>query len=678
MKAFLLRIGRPAQNAEDYPVTLEDLATSETLAQGSLPAGLERADVACPIPEDPGDPGRSALERILDFYATNKDEHAQFEAIGRALFELALPANVAQALEAGRAHENHTRTLLLVEPVELRPLPWELLYAGKPHLRGFLDHKHAMSRAVPAPPFDFGKLLVAHAWPLRVLLVIGCAKKDEIAWRQELSGLEATVFELGARVDLLVQHQPTQAQIVRALEEHQPHVFHFIGHGKKEDGDGCLMLDQDPWTVDDLRHDLQRVESGVLQLAIVNACHSSDRKGFEDSWAITDAIVAAGTPAVLGMQGDILGECAAEFSARVYQELLKAKPLDFAVARARDQVRLYRDQEGAIGLHNREWSLPQLHLASSPEKILRFDPPFDEESFDHEDFRQSALHLDRYSDRRLFYGRDSWLEKSNRVLLIKGAEGVGKSNFVLRCLSVAALRDHAVSFVDLREHDLAGEFDPLYELLDLIVKGRNTSCFLRPRDRSRFREFYLCARALHRALDPPMELPLPAGVPDDAGTGANVLDEGRDSPDDRMVQGFLNGLQSDAGTNLLVFDHVGDGNESAKLGYVKKLARAIHGRGHRSIRMVLVAKETDCGRITTPDFDVPTKPIELKDVRDNFRQLAEHILGLYNARLANRRPHQDIEAFVTLYIKGRNPGESWKGSLLGDALKSWKMILGQQ
>ena len=86
------------------------------------------------------------------------------------------------------------------------------------------------------------------------------------------------------------------------------------------------------------------------RVAVMNACRSGE---VADVRSLTEAFLAGGTAAVLGMQGDIRGTSAAKFGGELYQALAEGKQIDEAVTRARQDLYV----AVGVALQGRDWFL---------------------------------------------------------------------------------------------------------------------------------------------------------------------------------------------------------------------------------------------------------------------------------------------------------------------------------
>jgi hypothetical protein len=696
-KRLTLAVGELA--GDSYPLELLDEADN-SLAAGTLPEDLVLADASFPASEagkahlesilqfygagrpdfeNDGeqfpqvDPAKSIRDQILEFYAKTKERSKYFEPLGRYLHDLLFLEEIAEQWRqatAAATKEQPITTFLAIKPKVIRGLPWELILDDKD--RRFIESRRPFARILPGAA-NLDQEHPFASWPIRLLVVVGCKRNDPILWRRELDLVEAAMYEMGSRVDYLPIVEADHTTIIEKLDEHQPHIFHFIGHGEKGQGDGCLKLGNDPWNVDTILQDFKE-HCPDLRIAFVNCCHGNSPAGVKASWAVNEVFIHAKTRAVVGMQGDVLGEAAAEFSERVYKMLAAGKPIDVAVTAARDDIRNYEDEQGKIGLHNREWSLPQLYLSCTADQVLKFSPAFDDGFSHREDYGKTKFHVNRYEERRSLYqpGPTCWLEKEEpHICVVTGTEGAGKSDYVQRCLAVCKLRGHRVSYLDFRTFKAGNSSSDVYEILNSLVRGNARDLF-RGRLKSAkhpFHNFYLQAQR--------------AGVDvssADLGNEAEPLTAGRDEPEAEMIRAFLTEARQAAQGEplMLVFDNV-EGHDCEKnyMRVLQDLAEAVSPGHYEPVRLVLVGRrqsENEHSKHSFDVFDIESLVVPLmKFKRKEFASLAEQFFCIHNHSMDPKLSHAEISQMIG--VLGNRVPDPWDPRVLARQVKVLKEVV---
>jgi hypothetical protein len=430
------------------------------------------------IPNPPLDPltGKPIDGReIRNAFLSQNGKSPQFVEWGRYLHQLLFQDPLAQ--EWNRLHllypqeeeglSEGLRTILDIKPDDLRWLPWELILQNQMAL--FFDSANPFSRGTLDN--NNNKLTVkSFFWPVHVLIVVGSKVKDaDVNAEQEVEAIQHAFIKSPVPIDWYVVWRPTKAELIDLIKKFKPQIFHFIGHGKKVNDDLFLELTDkngvaaaEEWMVGDIPIDLQ---SWKPRFAFINACRSSSIADQQNSWDIARAFSSAGVPAVLGMQGDIRGDAATEFSRKLYESMIKGLEIDRALAEARAAVKNIRE----ITLKRRDWALATLYLQQLPAQILAMKPPIDQKTRDRFrlDSKLKGIHdfVGRRKQRRqLWHGVDEiadYKDEFSNACIVVGNEQIGKTALVQASMKVCALRNRRISYVDVG-------YQPIKEFVDLL------------------------------------------------------------------------------------------------------------------------------------------------------------------------------------------------------------------
>lgn len=498
---------------------------------------------------------------------------------GQYLFRLLTPGTIGPRWKQLRdQHPNGLTTLLELRPETWQKLPWELLH-GDDRTYWFQHRRHPMGLRVPHGAAS----RAAPRWPLRMLVLIGCLPGESIYAKaeQELLEIRRAIGAFALRIDLKVRRAPlTKLEAGREIEIFRPHLLHFIGHGATDDG-GSLSLSQPgkggsvAWQHAEIAGTLGGLHPDeVPRLAVINACQSAIA-GEEDDASVASAFARIGCPAVIAMQGDILGNAAAAFSKSFYGSLaeLGMDRVGQAFSRA------LQDVAATQGLEQRVWSLPRIYYQETAAKVfpsgsgLVVGPTADR----FRDLQEIRPFVDRDQERfELYHKVDCWLdapERAPRALLVKGAEGSGKSWLLKAIVYAALLRGCRAAY-----HDFRGGNIELETLLATLRHGLGDAGAL-----------------LSGPLVPAGTDPNPFHEFDQPAGGAAG---GNEDPRGRLFQHFLDGLKktAEAGTVLLAFDNI------SHLKACKAEATRLFAAGSRgsekgglgpNVRMVLAASPAD-------------------------------------------------------------------------------------
>jgi hypothetical protein len=401
---------------------------------------------------------------IASFMAETEGGSPAFAVLGEALHELLHGGEIGAELERARA-DGPVRLLLDVVPAALRSLPWELMRRGGSLT--FTNAQHPVARISSRYRSDLDTLTAS--WPLRVMLVVG-SEGDGVDANAEVNHIVDAFRRVCGFVDLEVLRLPTRKKIREQAESMRPHVFHFVGHGARdEELGGYLRIDQRgggpaiQWNASAVRDDLALAPP---RLAILNACHSGEKHASIGTWAVADALVELGVPAVVAMQGPIRDRAAELFAEGFYGALSGGVPLDVAVARGRTAV------TDVAPANRREFALPALILGGVPERILQLSEAPLAERLSEGRLRNARIFVDRVPKRRQLWERLRPDENAApRIVAVTGPERTGKGEFLRWCLGMASLAGHPVAHVDFSGDDAVDSVEFLKELADALPCG---------------------------------------------------------------------------------------------------------------------------------------------------------------------------------------------------------------
>lgn len=367
------------------------------------------------------------------------------EAAGDELYKrIALGAVGAEIAKLGRG----CRFVLDLRTPELEALPWELLRRDDEYL--FTDSHVPWSietsvkqskNATEAKPFEL---------PLRVLVVIGHEPDDpKVRGDDELRVLEDTLHPCQVQMLLRVLVRPDPQDIERALEEFQPHVFHFIGHGELKNGRAVFRvfsnrrakLSQPPndvWDAERVTAVFKR--NGAPRLVILNACEAGSPQTTSN---LIQAFLKAGARFVIAMQAEIMSTAALTFSERLYEHIVQQRPLDVAVAEARHAL-----GNLAQGNDKTQWPIARLVVKRDIEiEVLPFEParlP-----------KAASDFVQRWNERKTAW---DGLCCTSRLLVVQGPPKTGKTE-LLKIMAETWSSSYGRSAIYV---DFTGPFNPIH------------------------------------------------------------------------------------------------------------------------------------------------------------------------------------------------------------------------
>lgn len=292
------------------------------------------------------------------------------------LFDGPIKSSLDQSQGIAIGQRNPLRLRLDIRDPNLIELPWEIMQPqpGKQaiSLSQTVLFSRTTSQVEPLP-------LLRTEQSLRVLLVLGQEvetnadgttgksilqlEREAETLSQVLQGAADTSSKsffspMSVQCEVKALIKPDAADLIAQLETGQYNVLFYAGHGVPAPDGGLLFL-RPGATINgtELAQVLTRCQ---VKLAVFNACWGaqSDRHNQHPipRSSLAEVLIHHGVPAVLGMRDSIADEEALSFIKVFAQALLDRRPIDAAVAIARQQLlTLYRFNQPA-------WSLPVLYM----------------------------------------------------------------------------------------------------------------------------------------------------------------------------------------------------------------------------------------------------------------------------------------------------------------------------
>jgi hypothetical protein len=182
---------------------------------------------------------------------------------------------------------------------------------------------------------------------LRIALVVS-APTDlaPVAYEKVQEDLENLAKEQSERVELLPIVNPANPEAINAVLTKEPHIFHFIGHGRLRD-ENNLEVGQVA-LVDELG-DAMWVDadyfSGLLNqhlpgVVMLQACEGGMLSASQAFVGVAPRVVQQNIPVVVAMQYEVPNSTASRFARRFYQQLAQDEPVDIAAQYGRLAITL--------------------------------------------------------------------------------------------------------------------------------------------------------------------------------------------------------------------------------------------------------------------------------------------------------------------------------------------------
>jgi hypothetical protein len=289
---------------------------------------------------------------------------------GETLSDAILTGDVRRLFDRCRqdARERQTpmRILLDTDGPQVSAIPWEFII--DPHAP---DDYLALRVSLARAPHLVGAVASSRvALPLRVLGIsarpVDLPVLDAQREREDISKAFGQRLTPGdVHIEWLAKDRWTD--LAEAIRSYPWHVLHIMSHGgfDPETGSGYVQLSGDDGTARPISAvDLARLisENPSLRLVVLNACESAV-SGAEGSFTSTAAkLVREGVPAVVAMQYEITDDAALVFASSFYGQIARGEPLDRAMTRARESVKMTN--------RSLEWATPVLFLSSEETQVF--------------------------------------------------------------------------------------------------------------------------------------------------------------------------------------------------------------------------------------------------------------------------------------------------------------------
>ena len=319
------------------------------------------------------------LKRLIDNLSQKAHENQlksdeQSKQLGEALFEALFDDGLRNdfvTLYNQAVHHEHKMLRLELDINEaLMPdvaaLPWEFMRLPQKANLGTLwlgsatdvifSRRRAqwfMPRPIQLQPGEKLRIALAVAAPSN----LGPVVYDKVE-----QGLQQLVNNLPDRFTLLPTVTNADAEKIDRLLNDDPHIFHFIGHGRLPNGrgrEGQIALVDDlfgeaNWVNADFFSDLLNTHRpGVV---VLQACEGAMASASEAFVGVASRIVQQNIPVVVAMQYEVSNSTAVRFALRFYQGLAEGYPVDWAAQNGRRAIAL------ATQYKSRDFATPVLFM----------------------------------------------------------------------------------------------------------------------------------------------------------------------------------------------------------------------------------------------------------------------------------------------------------------------------
>jgi hypothetical protein len=586
-------------------------------------------------------------ERVRRFIQENR-QSGEFEAIGEHLAGLLFRGDLKLRWDELRGGSPEgLRTLLQIEPDDLRLLPWELMSRDGSL---FVDRSCPFARLTRLVEDQKGEL-----GPIRLLVVEG-ERDNDLGTQTEVWAIKSVLPSFGGRIEAEFLTEPSEPELKKRYERIRPHIFHFIGHGQRQqnNNDPTLRIKNAGryWFLS--RQYIRDLLRPTPRVAVLNACRSGDLDGVR---ALTDAFLSKNAAAVIGMQGNVQGQAAAQFGGKFYEALAKGELIDQAVTTARAEV------YATVGVakQERDWFLPSLTLRIRPEHVLPVTygiPDVDLRSVESRLFKPVQAFVDRVDERdKLVKGIDPDNGRTpDRLLVLTGDLEVGKTWLLHWLRTRCAVRGRRVKYVDFRGDGSLDFLPALYAIRDTPEDVPSLAVKPDAFDRFNYDLTFLVTEG-RLPIEPAGEVPKVQPPPANA--------DFRPGPPDtveRIFESFraaLDQATSDAKPLLLIFDHVeGLLKKAFKDFLYPLLIKKIVELEPPNVRVVVVLSTEQHREYWPSDADRTGQRTEVSLIPpEKYGELVEDFLLAMGRDIGREKEQKFIAGLAGLFEEAWKPGK---------------------
>ncbi len=177
----------------------------------------------------------------------------------------------------------------------------------------------------------------------RLRIALAVAAPDDDLGPVKYQEIENALEELSqtGQIEFLGIINPANRAAIDGILEQKPHIFHFIGHGRLENGGEIALagnLGHAEWIrAEDFGELFNRHRPGVV---LLQACESGAFSASEAFVGVASRVVQQNIPVVVAMQYEVPNITARQFALEFYRRLSQDDPVDKAVQEGRRHISL--------------------------------------------------------------------------------------------------------------------------------------------------------------------------------------------------------------------------------------------------------------------------------------------------------------------------------------------------
>lgn len=323
---------------------------------------------------------------VFDFWVREKKitRREEMTALGSLLYTALFDGDTEQLFRKtleGIQKPDRLRLQLVFNQAafNLASIPWEFLYRpDRENSAGYFLATHprlVLSRYIP---LEWNRESVLINDKVRFMVVVSKpkSKPGELGPVLEYPVVEV-IEELCQKqgFDLFRFENLTIEEFFENLEKVNPHILHFIGHGRynsdQKRGEIALLKadrEQAEWVTDTTFAEF--FDNVKPHLVLLHACEGA-QIDFSNKFAgLAPQLIHKRIPAVVAMQYEVTNETAIRFSKTFYKLLAEGEPIDGAVQEGRRQITILDPD----AYNNRDFGTPVLYMRSPDGLIMPVGP----------------------------------------------------------------------------------------------------------------------------------------------------------------------------------------------------------------------------------------------------------------------------------------------------------------
>ncbi|WP_088243196.1 CHAT domain-containing protein [Calothrix rhizosoleniae] len=322
----------------------------------------------------------SNIQETIRNTANLKDE--QIHKVGEALFEALFDSQLREDFlyfytEVTKKQKQTLQVILEINEIampEVVAYPWELICL--PQKYNQRDIHFATNRKLSFFRCRYQleeeaklSIKVNEGEQLKIALVVSKPTAEPRLSNVEYQEVQQYLRSLDSQYNqvkfLPVMDSLNSYNILERLEEDEPDIFHFIGHGQliEENGEdiGQIAFVNDSGKADwkDAKMFSQLFNGHTPKIVILQACETGKQSETNAFSSVASRLMLQGIPVVIAMQYKVSNQIASTFVKEFYSQIIKGNSVDIAVQRARSRIVIEN------GFNQRDFAIPVIYMNAS-------------------------------------------------------------------------------------------------------------------------------------------------------------------------------------------------------------------------------------------------------------------------------------------------------------------------